>query len=210
MSSTGNTNIMYHCQASSMTHTFAQAFTMTGLFNPYLVIVYPSYGLDLNDVLGAIEKYKCFSVAALSKVITKLFEEVANSNWALESLKLVFVSGEPLNLKVLQNIKDKKSILFLMSSYSMTEFGGAASRMINLSSNTSNYSNEYNSHVPFVEFKIVDPITRETVQLGKDGFLCVRSYCAIKEYWKDEENSKKAIDKNFWYFTFLKFYFKFI
>lgn len=193
------TGIMHHCQASSMTHAFANGVIMAYLFNKNIIMVFPSYDLDRNDIFETIEKYKCFMLAGLSKIINCLFEDITNSNYDLGSLKIVGTSGEPLNVKVIQNIKSKPTIMFLMSFYSMTEFGGGSTSILNLNANGPYNLNEFGSFTPYVEYKIIDPLTREIVPFGKDGCFCIRSFGILKEYWKDAENTQKVIDKNHWY-----------
>ena len=54
---------------------------------------------------------------------------------------------------------------------------------------------------PHVEAKIVNPSTGRMVQRGEIGELCTRGYVVMLEYWNDEENTAKSIDKNGWMHT---------
>ena len=97
--------IVYHCQASSMTHAFAAINVFVNLFIKNRVIVYPSYKLDLNDIQNAIQKYRCITVAGMTKIIYNLAEVSTNKKYDLSSLKFVQISGESLNEKFIENIK---------------------------------------------------------------------------------------------------------
>jgi fatty-acyl-CoA synthase len=55
--------------------------------------------------------------------------------------------------------------------------------------------------LPNVEVKIVDPVTGEEMPLGEQGELCTRGYHVMKGYYKMEEATAKAIDKDNWLHT---------
>ncbi|MBD3255452.1 MAG: AMP-binding protein [Candidatus Lokiarchaeota archaeon] len=47
-----------------------------------------------------------------------------------------------------------------------------------------------------IELKLVDPLTKKEVPLGKPGEICVRGDMVMKEYYQKPEETKKAIDKD--------------
>ena len=196
---------VFYCQASSMTHVFAAGNVFISLFIKNRVIVYPSYKLDLNDVQNAIQKYKCSSVAGMTKIIYNLAQVSINKKYDLSSLKYVQIGGESLNEKVIENIKNNLNIIVLLVFYSMTEFVGFAHTEFNfaLSDSIKKTLNIYKNFTPFIEYKIVSPNTLEIVPFKEDGLIFVRSYGALREYWKDEENTRKNIDSNRWLYNIM-------
>ena len=143
---------VYHCQASSMTHFFAVSNAFISLFVKNRVIVYPSYKIDLIDVQKAIQKYKCSSVAGMTKTIFNLAEVSTNKKYDLSSLKYLQIGGESLNEKVIKNIKNKLNIIVCLVVYSMTELVGFAYTEFNfaLSNSIKKNLNIYKNFNPFI------------------------------------------------------------
>lgn len=54
---------------------------------------------------------------------------------------------------------------------------------------------------PHVEAKIINPETGRMVEVGEIGEMCTRGYVVMVEYWNDEENTRKSIDRNGWIHT---------
>jgi fatty-acyl-CoA synthase len=55
---------------------------------------------------------------------------------------------------------------------------------------------------PWVEVKVIDPGTGETVQRGEAaGELCTRGYSVMRGYWEDPERTAEAIDADRWMHT---------
>jgi fatty-acyl-CoA synthase len=51
---------------------------------------------------------------------------------------------------------------------------------------------------PFVEVKIIDPMTGVEVPVGSPGELCTRGYHVMKGYYNNEEATREAIDEDGW------------
>lgn len=54
---------------------------------------------------------------------------------------------------------------------------------------------------PYVEVKLIDPVTGEEVETGMPGELCTRGYHVMKGYYKNEEATHAAIDEEGWLHT---------
>ena len=53
--------------------------------------------------------------------------------------------------------------------------------------------------VPFVEHKVVDPVTGEDLADGEEGELCVRGFCVMTRMYKRERH--EVFDQDGWYHT---------
>jgi len=54
---------------------------------------------------------------------------------------------------------------------------------------------------PFIEVKIVDQSTGQTVPRNTDGEIFIRSRFLMKKYWGDPEKTAESIDENGWFKT---------
>jgi len=92
---------------------------------------------------------------------------------------------------------EKMHLEGLSSSYGMTE-----TSPISTQSNPNDTLELRTQTVGFVhphlEIKIIDPVTRETLEKGQSGELCVRGYSVMKGYWEDPVASSQAIDEEGW------------
>lgn len=55
--------------------------------------------------------------------------------------------------------------------------------------------------LPGLEMKIVDPETQDELPAGERGELCLRGYSRFESYYKDEEQTQRAIDADGWFHT---------
>lgn len=52
--------------------------------------------------------------------------------------------------------------------------------------------------IPHVECRIVDPATGRTAALGESGEICARGFNQLIEYYRDPENTARAVDPDGW------------
>jgi fatty-acyl-CoA synthase len=55
--------------------------------------------------------------------------------------------------------------------------------------------------LPYIECKIVDPVTKEMLPVGEEGELLVRGYTVFKQYLDDEQKTKNSFNSTGWFQT---------
>jgi fatty-acyl-CoA synthase len=55
--------------------------------------------------------------------------------------------------------------------------------------------------LPYVDVKIIDPVTGKVVPCGERGELCCRGFLVMKEYYKMPEKTAETIDSEGWLHT---------
>lgn len=66
---------------------------------------------------------------------------------------------------------------------------------------TKELSQQQDSVLVYLQAKVVDPVTGETVPLGTAGELMIRGYCVMKGYWNDPVKTSETITDAHWYKT---------
>lgn len=55
--------------------------------------------------------------------------------------------------------------------------------------------------VPYVEIKIIDPVSQRIVPRETKGELCIRGHGIFPGYFNQIDKTNEVIDSNFWYHT---------
>lgn len=155
-----------------------------GLFSGMTLIYKPKYdrfafAKDLVDTKANI------ALVAPSHVAT--LEEAGLEDNALNHLKYIFIGGEaimPAAMDKFRKTGKRLGIQYILNGYGMTETGS----MSGISDKESEEEDVTVSPVPGVEYRIVDPITKEILPDNKRGILEKKSPCATLGYFEDEKN----------------------
>ena len=202
IASTENRNKI--CFTFLMYHSAALTTIIGTLLNEHNppIIVFPSLKFNTDAILESIEKYKCSSLCGLPKIILNIIESSLNKSYDLSSLKHIMSGGQQITSDLIQRARrDLKALRFTMA-YGSTETCNGLVESYDLTQfNPDTYGNSVGRPPVFFECKIVDPNSGEIQKLNKEGVLCLRGYSITKGYWRDEEQTKKAIDANGWYNT---------
>jgi fatty-acyl-CoA synthase len=183
-----------------MYHAASMMQTLSPLFNSDAFLVFPSFNLDSTAILESIHKYKCNMFLGLPKILTNVLNHPARGKYDLSSLKIVLCGGQHSTPELIGRVKNELNAYFFVDCYGMTEVGSIAYRAILLKffSPKRLDSNGMGKLSPFIECKIVNPETGQTLPLNEEGELHVRGYSVSTGYWNDPEMTRKLIDSNRW------------
>lgn len=153
-----------------------------------------------ETVLQTVEKERC---TGLQGVPTMFIAELSHPNFSdydLTSLRTGIMAGSPCPKEVMKKVMKQMNLTDITIAYGQTE----SSPVITQTTITDTIERRVETvgkvH-PHVEIKIVDPETGETLGPDEQGELCTRGYLVMKGYYKMEEATKKAIDKDGWLHT---------
>jgi fatty-acyl-CoA synthase len=161
--------------------------------------VYPSYKMNIPHILEAITKYKCNTISISPKNLLDLFNSLKNSEvkYDISSIEFIISSGQPISQELINQIKNEWNVHNIMSAYGMTEIGYVI--CTDFTERKDKQMNYAGKSLPFIEFKVVDEITREIVPFNEIGQLMVRGYSVTRGYFNNEEKTKDALDSDGWY-----------
>lgn len=55
--------------------------------------------------------------------------------------------------------------------------------------------------LPYVEVKVVDPVTKQVCPIETTGEVCVRGHGTFPGYYNQPDKTMEVMDSNFWYYT---------
>lgn len=154
-------------------------------------IMQPIY--EPQTFLKDIKKYKPnILVGSLAHYISLLDKDIEDDS--LSYIKIPITGGEPVPKKLAMQINEalrkagSKSNLII--GYGMSEYG----TMTMLNIEIENRSNESGILMPFVEAKIVNPITNEPCKVNEKGIIKIKSPAIMKGYLNNDEATQEFFE----------------
>lgn len=117
-------------------------------------------------------------------------------NLDLPEIHFSIVGSAICTPKLVRDAQKYLKIKKFQSMYGMTET--VASGFQSLPDDDNSMVEEFVGHVvDNIEVKVIDR-NGVTVPFGQPGELCIRGYCTMLGYWKDEAKTKETIDADKW------------
>ena len=179
---------LFHCfgcvLALSAIVTHGATMVITENFDPLLV-------------LASVEKEKCTALYGVPTMFIAELNHPMFSMFDLSSLRTGIMAGAPCPIETMNQVMTKMNMKDVIIVYGLTESspGMTATRTHNSPEvRATTVGFEY----PNVEVKVFNPETGEECVPGEHGEICCRGYNVMKGYYKNEEATAKAIDKDGW------------
>lgn len=193
------------CSPIPLFHIFG--FT-TGILNSLIsesTNVFPNYFPETLTSIKAIEKYKC---TALRGTPTQFFDLLNHSDFNkykdnVSSLKIATVAGSTVQPSLLSQMNSELKLENIFVGYGITEASSAVS-MTTVFDKLKSNKHAYESCgrvLPFMESKIVDPITDNMQPFNTPGELHLKGFNIINKYWDEPEKTAEIVDKKRWFKT---------
>ncbi len=163
-------------------------------------MVYPAETFEPQAVLQTVQDERC---TALYGVPTMFIAELAQPDfdqYDLSSLRTGVMAGSPCPVQVMRQTIDRMHMSDVEICYGMTETS-PVSFQTHLDDPLEKRVSTVGQIHPFVEVKVVDPVTGNVVTRGEPGELLTRGYSVMLGYWGNEEATAKAIDSARWMHT---------
>jgi fatty-acyl-CoA synthase len=148
-------------------------------------------------VLASVEKEKCTALYGVPTMFIAELHHPMFDMFDLSSLRTGIMAGALCPIETMKQVMDKMNLKDIISVYGLTESspGMTATRTYNSPEvRATTVGFEY----PNVEVAVIDPETGEECPDNVQGEMCCRGYNVMKGYYKNEEATRKAIDKNGW------------
>ncbi len=148
-------------------------------------------------VLASIQKEKCTALYGVPTMFIQELNLPMFSMFDLSSLRTGIMSGAPCPIYVMEQVMEKMHCKNLIIVYGLTEASPAitATRCHN---SPEARATTVGFELPNIEVKILDTETGEECSVGKQGEICCKGYNLMKGYYKNDEATRQAIDRDGW------------
>ena len=178
---------------------FHYVFTMAGLLGCFChgaAIVSPSDTFDPLKAMTAIERERCTAIYAVPSMLVAMMEHPEFSRFNLSSLRTGVVGGAVIPIELMRRILDKLGIKEITVSYGQSENSGFVTQSMR-DDPPEIRAATVGRPLPFVEVKVVNPETGESLPTGAQGELCYKGFL-MKGYYKMPGPTARAIDADGW------------
>ncbi len=148
-------------------------------------------------VMKAVQEEQCTALHGVPTMFIAILEHPTFHDYKFTSLRTGIMAGSPCPVKVMQLVVDKMGMKEITITYGQTE-ASPATTMTSTDDSLELRVSTVGRAMPFVETKIVDPETGETLGPNQPGEFCARGYNIMCGYYKMEEATAQAIDADGW------------
>ncbi|WP_409250964.1 AMP-binding protein [Bacillus sp. SCS-153A] len=160
----------------------------------------PVQEFDPGKVLQTVQDEKCTGLHGVPTMFIAELNHPEFDQFDLSSLRTGIMAGSNCPIEVMKGVIERMGAEEITIAYGQTESSPVITQTrtddpIELRVETVGRA------LPNVEVKIVHPGTDEEVPFGVQGELCTRGYLVMKGYYKNEEATAAAIDRDGWLHT---------
>jgi len=160
----------------------------------------PLYFYNAAKAMKVAETEQCTAMHGVPTHFIGILEHPDFNKYNFKSLRTGIMAGSPCPIKVMKDVVEKLNMKEVTITYGLTEASPGCTMTTTFDS-IEKRVNTVGRAYEFVETKIVDKDTGETLGPGKSGEFCARGYNIMKGYYKMPEATSNAIDKDGWLHT---------
>lgn len=149
------------------------------------------------DFLRALDEEECTAIHGVPTMYIAALEHPDFKKFKFKKLRTGIMAGSPCPIKVMQQVINEMGMKEITIAFGQTEASPVCT-MTTTDDTIEHRVSTVGKAMPFVECKIVDPETGETLGPNQQGEFCARGYNIMKGYYKMEEATAQAIDKDGW------------
>jgi fatty-acyl-CoA synthase len=182
-------------------HCFGMVLGNLGCTSHGTTMVIPAPGFDPAATLAACAQERCTGLYGVPTMFIAMLDDPGFDDYDLSSLRTGIMAGSPCPVEVMKRVMELMHMREVSIAYGMTETSPVSTQTAPDDPVEKRVGSVGRVH-PWVEVKVVDPGTGETVQRGETtGELCTRGYSVMRGYWEDPERTAEAIDSDRWMHT---------
>jgi fatty-acyl-CoA synthase len=178
-------------------HCFGMVLGNLACLTHAATVVLPAEAFDPAACLRAAESERCTAMYGVPTMFIAMLDEPGFDDADLTSLRTGIMAGSPCPVEVMKQVVSRMHMAEVTICYGMTETSPVSFQSTPEDDLEHRVSTVGAIH-PFVEVKLVDPVTGLTVPRGERGELCTRGYLVMLGYWDDEQATRRSIDPARW------------
>jgi fatty-acyl-CoA synthase len=182
-------------------HCFGMVMGNLGCTSHGTTMVIPAPGFDPAATLAACAQERCTGLYGVPTMFIAMLDDPGFDDYDLSSLRTGIMAGSPCPVEVMKRVMELMHMREVSIAYGMTETSPVSTQTAPDDPVEKRVGSVGRVH-PWVEVKVIDPGTGETVQRGETaGELCTRGYSVMRGYWEDPERTAEAIGSERWMHT---------
>ena len=182
---------LFHCFGCVMS-------TLNSVYHGTAMVVLESF--DPLKALKAINDEKCTAVNGVPTMFIAMLEHPDFSKYDMTSLRTGIMAGAPCPVETMNQVRTMMNCSEIVIAFGQTE-SSPVMTMTRRDDPVELRVSTVGRLLPDIEGKIIDPETGEELPPDTQGEIITRSECVMKGYYKMEESTAKAIDKEGWLHT---------
>jgi fatty-acyl-CoA synthase len=160
----------------------------------------PVVAFNPVDVLETIEACGCTAVHGVPTMFIAELEEMGKKSYKTSTLRTGIMAGAPCPIEVMKKVVNVMGASEICITYGQTEASPGIT-MTRTDDPLDLRVSTVGRAIANVEVKIVDIESGQTTPPGIQGELCTRGYHVMKGYYKNQEATQKAVDREGWLHT---------
>jgi fatty-acyl-CoA synthase len=163
-------------------------------------MVVSSEAFDALSCLEGVAQEKCTALYGVPTMFIGELEHPRFSEFDLSTLRTGIMAGAPCPVEVMKAVQSRMHMTDVTICYGMTETSPVSTQTAPGDPLDKQVATVGRVH-PHVEVKVIDPQSGAIVPRGQAGELCTRGYSVMLGYWKNEAETRLAIDAGGWMHT---------
>lgn len=181
-------------------HCFGCVMGSLGAVTRGAAMVIPAEYFTPAATLDALEKEHCTTVYGVPTMFVAMLNDDSFSSRTFTSLRSGIMAGSPCPIEVMRKVIDQMGCKDITIAYGQTETSPVLTQS-RVGDPIEMRVETVGKELPGVEVKIVDPETGGEMPDNQQGELCARGHGTMLGYYKDEDATNRAIDKDGWVHT---------
>ena len=151
---------------------------------------------DPVDVMMSIEMEKCTGVYGVPTMFIAMMDHKLFRKFDFSSLRTGIMAGSPCPVKSMNDCIEKMNMTEVTIVFGLTEASPGMTQTMYNEPSIKKKCETVGKAMPGIEVKIIDPKTGEDLPAGQHGEVVCRGYNIMKGYYKMNEATAEAIDKD--------------
>ena len=178
-------------------HCFGMVMGNLACITHGAAMVIPGATFDAEQVLATIDRESCTSLYGVPTMFIAELNCPERYQYRLDSLRTGIMAGANCPSEIMKRVRTELHIPQITICYGMTETSPVSTQTLLDDAIEKQVMTVGQVH-PFLEIKIIDPVTKETLEIETPGELCTRGYSVMDGYWNDVKATQSAIDSEGW------------
>lgn len=152
---------------------------------------------DPVAVMISVEEERCTAVYGVPTMFIGILEHKLFPKFDFSSLRTGIMAGSTCPVSVMTQVMEKMNAREITICYGLTEASPVLTQT-RADDDLRRKTETIGRPMPYIDVKIVDPETGETLPPETTGEICCKGYNIMKGYYNNEEATAQVIDKDGW------------